>query len=110
MPAALQRRAGNDRVRPVEDVQVGGAPGQPAGRLDIEALKERVAFIEGRLHRSVLDLLESQRVRIIAGTARLKGPHEVVVAAPSGERSRGASRARNQVCGDQSSVSSGTRE
>jgi dihydrolipoamide dehydrogenase len=27
----------------------------------------------------VLDLLESQRVRIIAGTARLKGPHEVVV-------------------------------
>lgn len=54
------------------------------GRLDIEALKERVAFIEDRLHRSVLDLLESQRVRIIAGTARLKGPHEVVVDTATG--------------------------
>jgi NAD(P)H dehydrogenase (quinone) len=65
-----------------ELTEIGRARGmglEAAGKLDIEALKERVAFIEERLHRSVLDLLESQRVRLLAGTARLKGPHEIVV-------------------------------
>ena len=65
-----------------ELTEIGRARGmglEAAGKLDIEALKERVASIEDRLHRSVLDLLESQRVRILTGTAQLKGPHEVVV-------------------------------
>jgi len=65
-----------------ELTELGRARGmglEAEGKLDIEALKERVASIEGRLHRSVLDLLESQRVRLLAGTARMKGAHEIVV-------------------------------
>jgi dihydrolipoamide dehydrogenase len=49
------------------------------GRLDIEAVKERVASIEGRLHASISGLLAAQQVRVVMGAARFKGPHEVVV-------------------------------
>jgi NAD(P)H dehydrogenase (quinone) len=48
------------------------------GGLDIGALRERVASIEARLQASVRGLLESQGVRIIPGTAYLKGPREIV--------------------------------
>jgi NAD(P)H dehydrogenase (quinone) len=54
------------------------------GRLDVDALRERVASIEGRLHRSLVSLLDSQRVRVINGTARFKSPHEVVVETAAG--------------------------
>jgi dihydrolipoamide dehydrogenase len=46
-------------------------------KLDFEALRERIAAIEQGLCRNVTDLLVSQGVRVIRGTARLKGPHEV---------------------------------
>jgi dihydrolipoamide dehydrogenase len=49
------------------------------GRLDIEALRERVSSIEGRLHQMISTQLASQQVRVIHGHAELKGPHEVVV-------------------------------
>ena len=49
------------------------------GGVDLGALRERVASIEQRLHQSIVDLLESQGVRLLRGTGRLKGPHEVVV-------------------------------
>ncbi len=49
------------------------------GRLDVAALRERVERIETRLHESVRDLLVSQGVRVVRGTGRLKGPHEVVI-------------------------------
>jgi dihydrolipoamide dehydrogenase len=49
------------------------------GRLDVDALRNRVHDIEDRLHRSVTTLLESQGVRLLQGTGRLKGPHEIVV-------------------------------
>jgi len=52
---------------------------QASGGLDIEALRERVRSIEDRLHRGIRDQLESQGVRLLDGTARFKGPHEVVV-------------------------------
>jgi pyruvate/2-oxoglutarate dehydrogenase complex dihydrolipoamide dehydrogenase (E3) component len=47
--------------------------------LDFEALRERIGAIEDRLQSSVTGLLDSQGVRMLRGTARLKGPHEVVV-------------------------------
>src|SRR3954452_15132011 len=47
--------------------------------LDFEALRSRIQSIEGRLQHSVTRLLESQGVRMLEGTGRLKGPHEVVV-------------------------------
>jgi len=49
------------------------------GRLDVDALRERVSSIEEHLHRSLVSLLDSQQVRVLQGTARFKSPHEVVV-------------------------------
>ncbi len=63
---------------------------QASGELDIDALRERVQSIEDRLHTSIRDLLVSQGVRLIAGTARFAGPHEVVV--DTGERASRRSR------------------
>jgi dihydrolipoamide dehydrogenase len=57
---------------------------QASGTLDIDALRERVESIESRLHSSIRELLLSQDVRLIAGTARFKGPHEIVVDTGSG--------------------------
>ena len=54
------------------------------GNLDFDALRERVASIEGRLHESVRSLLESQGVRMIAGTGRLVGPYTVAVETAEG--------------------------
>lgn len=50
-----------------------------APELDLNLLKERVDGIVNRLNGSITQLLESQRVRIIHGSARLIGPHEVEV-------------------------------
>ncbi len=44
---------------------------------DFEALRTRIAAIENRLESSVTGLLQSQGVRLIQGTGRLVGPHEV---------------------------------
>ncbi|MGH9038775.1 MAG: dihydrolipoyl dehydrogenase family protein [Acidimicrobiia bacterium] len=54
------------------------------GRLDLDAIRERVATIEARLHKSIQELLSSQGVCIISGTGRLKGPREVVAETASG--------------------------
>src|SRR6478609_1222919 len=54
------------------------------GHLDVEALRERVASIEDRLHGALLRGLESQQVRIINGTARFKDPHTIVVETAAG--------------------------
>ncbi len=54
--------------------------------LDFDALRARIDGIEERLRHSVTDLLESQGVQLIAGTARLKGPHEIVVETTNGLR------------------------
>ena len=47
--------------------------------LDFDALKHRITEIEDHLNQTVTDLLFSQGVRIVAGTGRLVGPHEVIV-------------------------------
>ena len=52
--------------------------------LDFEALKARIAAISEHLCRSNTQLLASQGVRVIRGTARLKGPHEVVAETDDG--------------------------
>jgi dihydrolipoamide dehydrogenase len=46
--------------------------------LDVEAQRRRVTEIESHLNDHVTRLLNSQGVRLIAGTGRLKGPHQVV--------------------------------
>jgi pyruvate/2-oxoglutarate dehydrogenase complex dihydrolipoamide dehydrogenase (E3) component len=52
--------------------------------LDFGALRSRIDAIEQRLRHSVTDLLESQGVRLVGGTARLKGPTDVVVETADG--------------------------
>jgi pyruvate/2-oxoglutarate dehydrogenase complex dihydrolipoamide dehydrogenase (E3) component len=63
---------------------MGLAVGDP--QLDLEGLRHRIKSIETRLEHNVVDLLRSQDVRMIQGTARLKGPHEVVTETPEGVR------------------------
>ncbi|MDQ3570339.1 MAG: FAD-dependent oxidoreductase [Actinomycetota bacterium] len=46
--------------------------------VDLEALRQRITDIEDHLEASLTDLLSSQGVRVIEGSARLKGPHQVV--------------------------------
>ncbi|MDP9019542.1 MAG: FAD-dependent oxidoreductase [Actinomycetota bacterium] len=47
--------------------------------LDFEAVRARNEAIVGRLNASVRTLLQSQGVRLLHGTGRLKGPHQVVI-------------------------------
>ena len=58
---------------------VGMGLGAVEPSLDLDALRERIAGIEGRLERSVAGLLANQGVRMVAGRGRLLGPHEVEV-------------------------------
>jgi pyruvate/2-oxoglutarate dehydrogenase complex dihydrolipoamide dehydrogenase (E3) component len=60
------------------------------GHLDVDALRERVRSIEGRLHDATKLMLESQGVRLLHGTGRLKGPHEIVVDTADGIEEIGA--------------------
>ncbi len=46
--------------------------------LDFDALRDRIQGIQKRLERSSTGLLESQGVRMVHGTGRLVGPHQVV--------------------------------
>jgi dihydrolipoamide dehydrogenase len=56
---------------------MGLAEREPA--LDFDALKRRIADIEDHLNHSIRELLSSQGVRIIRGTGRLTGLHQVSV-------------------------------
>ncbi len=51
---------------------------EPSASLDLVALRDRIVRIEDRLEHSTTGLLQSQGVRLIAGTGRLTGPHSVV--------------------------------
>src|SRR5689334_23366698 len=51
---------------------------------DLEKLKARIERIETGLNQASVSLLMSQGIRLIGGTGRLKGPHEVVVETESG--------------------------
>ena len=46
--------------------------------VDLEGLRTRITDVSEHLRTSVCDMLESQGVRVLHGTGRLKGPHEVV--------------------------------
>jgi dihydrolipoamide dehydrogenase len=76
-------------------IATGGAMADMAGaagmgmrsvspELDRDALATRIGDIQQRLTRSVTELLESQRVQLLTGTACVVGPHEVQVAHTGG--------------------------
>jgi pyruvate/2-oxoglutarate dehydrogenase complex dihydrolipoamide dehydrogenase (E3) component len=47
--------------------------------VDFDAVRHRISTIQEKLRHSVSGLLESQDVRLLQGSGRLVGPHEVVV-------------------------------
>jgi len=47
--------------------------------IDLEALRTRIVTISEHLHTANTQLLQSQGVRIVVGTGKMKGPHEIVV-------------------------------
>ncbi len=52
--------------------------------VDMDSLRQRVNGIATKINRSIVGLLDSQDVRILRGTARLRGPHEVEVETTDG--------------------------
>jgi dihydrolipoamide dehydrogenase len=52
--------------------------------IDLDLVKLRIDEITGKLQGSIAMLLESQGVRMLKGTGRLKGPHEVIVETDEG--------------------------
>jgi NAD(P)H dehydrogenase (quinone) len=52
--------------------------------LNLDAQRKRISEIETHLHDSIVQLLTSQGVRMISGTARLKGPHDALVETDDG--------------------------
>lgn len=59
---------------------------QQEAEVDIPALTDRIANIQGRLKDNTTQLLESQGVTLLRGSARLLGPHEVEVTTAEGTR------------------------
>ena len=53
-------------------------------QLDQALLRSRIEEITSKLQRSIVELLDSQGVRMVSGSARMKGPHEVVVETADG--------------------------
>src|SRR4029079_5216705 len=50
---------------------------EASGRLDVDALRDRISGMEDKLRAGVTSLLESQGVRLIRGTGRLTGAYTV---------------------------------
>ncbi len=63
---------------------VGMGLEQVEPHLDLDGQRHRIAEIETHLNGSIVELLTSQSVRLIRGTARLKGPHDVIAETEDG--------------------------
>jgi len=63
---------------------------QQDAEIDTPALTERIEDIKGRLQRNITRLLESQGVRMIAGSARVVGPNTVEVSTSATAKSPAA--------------------
>lgn len=61
---------------------LGFAPGSPSGKVDYEALRQRIVEVTARLRRSVEELLASQGVRIVRGEGTFTGPNSLAVTDP----------------------------
>lgn len=57
---------------------------ESSSHIDLDLLKLRISEITDRLQRGIVDLLDSQGVRMVHGVGRLVGPHEVVMETTDG--------------------------
>src|SRR5262245_62465157 len=57
---------------------------QTSPEVDTEALTSRIEGIKSHLHNGIVELLQSQGVRLVAGSARFVGPHTVHVTGVDG--------------------------
>src|SRR3954454_12041301 len=57
---------------------------ESASHIDLDLVKLRIGEITDKLQHGIVELLDSQGVRMLHGSARLKGPNEVVVETTSG--------------------------
>ncbi len=57
---------------------------QASGALDVDALKQRIGSIQGRLRESLQELLSSQGIRVIEGTGRFRDAHTIAVETTEG--------------------------
>ncbi|MGH9088676.1 MAG: FAD-dependent oxidoreductase, partial [Acidimicrobiales bacterium] len=55
------------------------------GEVELAGLRQRITGIAQRLEQSTESVLTSQEVRLVRGSGRLTGPHEVVAETPAGE-------------------------
>src|SRR5258708_8485586 len=63
---------------------------EASGRLDVDALRDRISGMEDKLCTGVTSLLESQGVRLIRGTGRLTGAYTVAADTADGRLEREA--------------------
>src|SRR5437899_3521297 len=49
---------------------------ESSSALDLALVQHRISEITGKLQRGIVELLDSQSVRMLQCSARLKGPHE----------------------------------
>jgi len=57
---------------------------ESTSQIDPDSVKARIAEITDKLQHAIVELLDSQGVRMIHGTGRLVGPHEVLVDSAEG--------------------------
>lgn len=71
-----------DSIRNAADLGLVAEP----GRVDPRHLAERIHTVSGDINRSLVELLSSQSVDLVSGTARFVSPRLAVVATPDGDR------------------------
>jgi dihydrolipoamide dehydrogenase len=78
---------------------------EQVAEVDVEALTERIESIKTRLQRSTTNLLSSQGVTLVHGTARLLSPHDVEIT----ETADDGSTSTRTVKADAILIATGTR-
>jgi dihydrolipoamide dehydrogenase len=78
---------------------------EQVAEVDVEALTERIESIKSRLQRSTTNLLSSQGVTLIQGTARLLSPHDVEIT----ETTADGTTSTRTIAADAILIATGTR-
>ena len=78
---------------------------EQAAQVDVEALTERIESIKMRLQRGTTNLLTSQGVQLVHGSARMLSPHDVEVT----ETAADGTTSTRSIVADAVLIATGTR-